>query len=173
MVLDATPIDNGALSPEGNYWIRAIAADGCKGFEEGNEPDERQGVLRYNATSTGVPTSFRDSGEAFRTKCRDEHFHKLRPQWPLLKRKPSEIIKSPQVAFTCEPEETILPYVLDDIGITQVMYASDYRHWDSEFPDSVKEVKKIPGMTEDKLRHVLGENARNWFNLKDEDLPVR
>src|SRR5512144_159307 len=98
----------------------------------------------------------------------DEHFHKLRPQWPLLKRKPSEIIKSPQVAFTCEPEETILPYVLDDIGITQVMYASDYRHWDSEFPDSVKEVKKIPGMTEDKLRRVLGENARNWFNLKDE-----
>ena len=66
-----------------------------------------------------------------------------------------------------------MPYVLDHIGITQVMYASDYRHWDSEFPDSVKEVKKIPGMTEDRLRHVLGENARNWFNLKDEDLPVR
>jgi uncharacterized protein len=103
----------------------------------------------------------------------DEHFHKLRPQWPLLKRKPSEIIKSSQVAFTCEPEEAILPYVLDTIGITQVMYASDYRHWDSEFPDSVKEIKKIPGMTEDKLRHVLGDNARSWFNLKDDDLPVR
>ena len=103
----------------------------------------------------------------------DEHFHKLRPQWPLLKRKPSEIIKSPQVAFTCEPEEAILPYVLDTIGITQVMYASDYRHWDSEFPDSVKEVKKISGMSEAQLRHVLGENARKWFNLKDEDMPAR
>jgi predicted TIM-barrel fold metal-dependent hydrolase len=103
----------------------------------------------------------------------DEHYHKLRPQWPLLKRKPSEIVRSGQVSFTCEPEETILPYVLDDIGITQVMYASDYRHWDSEFPDSVKEVKKIPGMTDDKLRHVLGENARKWFNLKDSDLPMR
>ncbi|KAK3984630.1 laccase [Cladorrhinum sp. PSN332] len=78
-VLDATPIDNGALSAEGNYWIRAIPADGCKGFEDGNEPDERQGVLRYNATSTGVPTSFRDSGKAFDTQCRDEHFHKLHP----------------------------------------------------------------------------------------------
>lgn len=30
-----------------------------------------------------------------------------------------------------------------------------------------------PAMTDDKLRHVLGENARLWFNLKDEDLPVR
>ena len=103
----------------------------------------------------------------------DEHFHKLRPQWPLLKREPSEIVRSSQVAFTCEPEETILPYVLDTIGITQVMYASDYRHWDSEFPNSVHQVRKIPGMTEDKLRHVLGENARNWFNLKEEDLPAR
>jgi predicted TIM-barrel fold metal-dependent hydrolase len=54
-----------------------------------------------------------------------------------------------------------------------VMYASDYRHWDSEFPNSVHEVRKIPAMTEDKLRHVLGENARNWFNLKEEDLPAR
>jgi len=103
----------------------------------------------------------------------DEHFHKLRPQWPFLKREPSEIIKSDQVAFTCEPEETILPYVLDTFGITQVMYASDYRHWDSEFPNSVHEVRKIPEMTEDKLRHVLGENARNWFNLKEDDLPRR
>ena len=28
-------------------------------------------------------------------------------------------------------------------------------------------------MTDDKLRHVLGENARKWFNLKDSDLPMR
>ena len=103
----------------------------------------------------------------------DEHFEKLRPQWPLCQRKPSEIIRSPQVCFTCEPEEKILSYVLDTIGITQVMYASDYRHWDSEFPDSVHEVRKISGMSEDQLRHVLGENARRWFNLKEDDLPVR
>jgi len=37
----------------------------------------------------------------------------------------------------------------------------------------VKEVKKIKGMTDDKLRHVLGENAMKFFNLKDEDLPAR
>ena len=53
------------------------------------------------------------------------------------------------------------------------MYASDYRHWDSEFPNSLHEGRKIPGMTEDKLDHVLGENARNRFNLKEEDLPAR
>jgi predicted TIM-barrel fold metal-dependent hydrolase len=103
----------------------------------------------------------------------DEHYEKLRPQWPLLKRKPSEIIRGPQVCFTCEPEESILPYVLDTIGITQVMYASDYRHWDSEFPNSVREVEEIQGMTADKLRHVLGANALAFFGLKADDLPAR
>ncbi|KAF5713135.1 laccase 2 [Fusarium mundagurra] len=39
-------------SDNGNYWVRTVAADGCKGFEDGNEPDERQGILRYEPVST-------------------------------------------------------------------------------------------------------------------------
>jgi uncharacterized protein len=101
----------------------------------------------------------------------DEHFEKLRPQWPDCQRKPSEIIKSDQVAFTCEPEEEILPYVLDDIGATQVMYASDYAHWDSEYPESVNMVDHVLGSREDLKARVLGQNAIRWFNLRDEDLP--
>jgi predicted TIM-barrel fold metal-dependent hydrolase len=103
----------------------------------------------------------------------DEHFEKLEPQWPLLQRKPSEIIRSPQVSFTCEPEEHTLPYVLDTIGQSQVMYASDYHHWDCEFPDSVKLLSGIPGMSEEQRRRVLGRNAMAWFNLKPEELPER
>jgi predicted TIM-barrel fold metal-dependent hydrolase len=76
------------------------------------------------------------------------------------------------VCFTCEPEENILPYVLDTIGITQVMYASDYRHWDSEFPESVRKLKRIPGLSEDQKHHVLGENAVKWFGFEPEDLPA-
>ena len=76
VVLNANPIDNGGLSPEGNYWIRAIPTDGCKGFETGNEPDERQGVLRYNHSSVEVPSSFRDP---FSKACRDEDYHRLEP----------------------------------------------------------------------------------------------
>jgi predicted TIM-barrel fold metal-dependent hydrolase len=103
----------------------------------------------------------------------DEHFEKLGPQWPLLQRKPSEIIASGQVSFTCEPEETILPYVLDTIGESQVMYASDYHHWDCEFPESVHNLVSIPGLTEERQRIVLGRNALTWFNLKPETLPAR
>jgi hypothetical protein len=103
----------------------------------------------------------------------DEHFEKLGPQWSLLERKPSEIISSPQVSFTCEPEEAILPYVLDTIGDNQVMYASDYCHWDAEYPESVRMLCGIAGLSEERQRVVLGRNAVEWFNLKPEDLPAR
>jgi uncharacterized protein len=102
----------------------------------------------------------------------DEHFEKLQPQWPLLERKPSEIIRSSQIAFTCEPEEHTLPFVLDCIGESQVMYASDYHHWDCEFPDSVRLLSSIEGLSAERKPVVLGRNAARWFQLKDEDLPT-
>jgi uncharacterized protein len=102
----------------------------------------------------------------------DEHQEKLRPQWPDLQRRPSEIIASDQVAFTCEPEESTLPYVLDRIGATQVMYASDYAHWDCEFPNSVRMLSHIQGLDAGRRAMVLGQNAMRWFNLKLEDLPT-
>ncbi len=101
----------------------------------------------------------------------DEHFEKLRPQWHLCQRKPSEIIRSGQVALTCEPEEEDLPHVLETMGASLVMYASDYAHWDSEFPESVRMGSSIPGLTEEQKRRVLGRNAVEWFGLKDDELP--
>ncbi|KAG8664094.1 uncharacterized protein FPOAC1_014063, partial [Fusarium poae] len=81
IVLNATPTNTTILpaSPDGNYWIRTVGADRCKGFEPGNEPDERQGILRYNASSTLVPTTFRP---AYSTACRDENYTMLQPILP-------------------------------------------------------------------------------------------
>jgi hypothetical protein len=102
----------------------------------------------------------------------DEHFHKLRPQWPDCQRLPSEIIKGGQISLTCEPEEGTLPYVLDNIGQEVVMYASDYAHWDSEFPHSVDNLVAIKGLREDQKKRVLGANAAKWFGLGDGELPA-
>jgi hypothetical protein len=80
LVLDANPKpynpDNPWLAEDGNYWIRAIPATGCKAFENGNEPDERQGILRYNASSTDVPVSWRPE---FSKTCQDEPYQNLVP----------------------------------------------------------------------------------------------
>jgi hypothetical protein len=101
----------------------------------------------------------------------DEHFEKLRPQWPDCERSPSEIIRSGQVAVTCEPEEAEIPYVLESLGSDMVMYASDYAHWDSECPRSVEKIVAVEGMTDSSLRSVLGMNAMNWFGLSPSEVP--
>ncbi len=103
----------------------------------------------------------------------DEHQEKLRPQWPDLQRKPSEVIASEQVAFTCEPEEATLPMVLDFIGDSQVMYASDYAHWDAEFPESVRKLSRIEGLSPERRTRILGENAMRFFGLDPSELPER
>ena len=61
--------------------------------------------------------------------------------------------------------------MLEHVGATQVMYASDYAHWDSEFPESVRLVAAIPGLSDERKRQVLGRNAIRWFNLQPADLP--
>ncbi|KAF5013303.1 hypothetical protein FDECE_682 [Fusarium decemcellulare] len=82
IVLHADPINraNYTAAADGNYWIRTVPADLCKGFENGNEPDERQGILRYNASSTDVPTTWRPN---YKKICRDEEYKNLVPfhQW--------------------------------------------------------------------------------------------
>ena len=58
------------------------------------------------------------------------------------------------------------------MGNTQVMYASDYAHWDSEFSESVNKLEHVLGHREEDLRLVLGQNAIRWFNLQPADLPA-
>ena len=62
--------------------------------------------------------------------------------------------------------------VLETMGQHLVIYASDYAHWDSEFPESVRMLASIPGLTDEQKRHVLGRNAVAWFGLTPAELPA-
>jgi hypothetical protein len=52
------------------------------------------------------------------------------------------------------------------------MYASDYAHWDCEFPNSVRMLSRIEGLEPELRAMVLGQNAIRWFGLRAEDLPT-
>ena len=49
---------------------------------------------------------------------------------------------------TCEPEEPILPGVIDVLGDDFIMFASDYPHWDGEWPESTKHLRTRPDISE-------------------------
>jgi hypothetical protein len=86
---------------------------------------------------------------------------------PDLKRRPSEIIKSEQLIVTCESEETGLDRVLQAAGTGTVCYASDYCHWDCNFPDSAKDIIEAGDLNFAQKKNILGLNAIDFFALKN------
>ena len=83
VVVEALSFPPGTDLSQQNFWIRTIPATNCANFALGDEPDERQGIIRYKDYSTVVPTSRRHSelnGTAL--NCRDELYETLVPVVP-------------------------------------------------------------------------------------------
>lgn len=95
----------------------------------------------------------------------DEHYAKLRALVPALTKAPSDWAKDPRLIFSCDPDEDTLPLALELLGDTQVMYASDYPHWDARMPWTVKIIADRKDISEEAKRKVLGENAARFYGL--------
>lgn len=82
------------------------------------------------------------------------------------RRPPSEYIREGRQLFiACEPEESMLPATVGAVGDECIVYASDYLHWDADFPGTVAAIKNNRGLSEASKRKVLGENAARLYGL--------
>jgi hypothetical protein len=84
---------------------------------------------------------------------------------PLLKKLPSEYIQD--MYFTSQPMEShnkeLLESTLKAIHAgTQLLYASDWPHWDFDSPSTIWD---LPFLSEEEKRNILGGNANRIFNL--------
>jgi predicted TIM-barrel fold metal-dependent hydrolase len=95
----------------------------------------------------------------------DEEYEKRQHEAPLLQMDPSEYIKNGRVYVGCEPEEKMMPIAAQWIGEGQLLYASDYPHWDSDWPHTVKTVRERTDLGDELKRKVLGENALRFYGL--------
>ena len=85
---------------------------------------------------------------------------------PLLQRKPSEYMK--EMYYTSQPME--YPEDLDVLRTTfaminaetQLLYASDYPHWDFDLPSRIYD---LPFLSAGAKRQILGANAQRLFRL--------
>ena len=50
--------------------------------------------------------------------------------------------------YAAEPEEATLPFVLDRVGEDVILFASDYPHWDGNFPYMVSTLKERKDISE-------------------------
>jgi len=81
-------------------------------------------------------------------------------------RHPDEYLAAGNIWVTCEPEERMLPAVVEQIGADHVMFASDYPHWDGAWPHSSGRFLQQE-LKPDALAHIAGENARRFYGLPE------
>lgn len=81
-------------------------------------------------------------------------------------RHPDEYLAAGNIWVTCEPEERMLPAVVEQIGADHVMFASDYPHWDGAWPQSSGRFLRQE-LKPDALAAIAGENARRFYGLPD------
>jgi predicted TIM-barrel fold metal-dependent hydrolase len=100
----------------------------------------------------------------------DNEYRMRSSECPALKKMPSDYLRD--MYYTTQPME-----VPDDLEIlkmnfkmmnaeTQLLYASDYPHWDMEVPGRIY---GLPFLSEQAKRNILGGNARRVFNLDTSD----
>ena len=86
---------------------------------------------------------------------------------PLLKRKPSDYMR--EMYYSTQPMEMVhnreaLELTFKMINAeTQLLYSSDYPHWDMDLPSTIYD---LPFLTEQAKRNILGGNAKRAFNLE-------
>ena len=85
---------------------------------------------------------------------------------PLLKRKPSDYMRD--MFYSSQPMEMVdnreaLEVTFKMIKAeTQLLYSSDYPHWDMDLPSTIYD---LPFLSETAKRNILGANAQRAFNL--------
>jgi predicted TIM-barrel fold metal-dependent hydrolase len=97
----------------------------------------------------------------------DEEFEKRgHVEAPRLPQRPSEYVKGGNIYFSCEAEEILLKPALDYVGARQILYASDFPHWDHSYPHSLKELTDRPDVSDADKRQILSDNPRRLYGLK-------
>ena len=117
----------------------------------------------------GLKTVWIESGLAwipFLMQRLDNEYMMRSSEVPALKRKPSDYMR--EMFYTSQPMElvnnsTMLEETFKMISAeTQLLYSSDYPHWDMDLPSTIYDLKFLNEQTK---RNILGENARKLFKL--------
>ena len=96
----------------------------------------------------------------------DEHWEKRGTyEMPLLKKKPSDLVRESSIYISLEAEETLLPQTIDYLGAEHFLYASDIPHWDNGFPENLHLLRNHPALSDAVKEKILYKNGKQLFGL--------
>jgi predicted TIM-barrel fold metal-dependent hydrolase len=89
----------------------------------------------------------------------DTHYLMSPGHVPNLKRMPREVIAEGRYFHGIDSWERSLEFCVEELGEDMWLFASDWPHGDSAWPEAVQQTVERPRLTESARRKILGENA--------------
>jgi predicted TIM-barrel fold metal-dependent hydrolase len=90
----------------------------------------------------------------------DDGFESRPDSVPNLKRRPSEILEAGQLFHAVESGEKYVEHCVEELGEDVWLFATDYPHTGSPWPNGVRRIAERPGLTESAKIKILGANAQ-------------
>ncbi|HXF32980.1 MAG TPA: amidohydrolase family protein [Candidatus Acidoferrales bacterium] len=83
---------------------------------------------------------------------------------PKISKLPSEYVKK-NCWVTCEADEQELKHAIDGFSEDRILLASDYPHFDSEYPGTLKELRERTDITAKQKEKIVSHNAMEFLGL--------
>jgi predicted TIM-barrel fold metal-dependent hydrolase len=90
----------------------------------------------------------------------DDGFEARPDSVPNLKRRPSDILAAGQLFHAVESSEKYLEFCIDELGEDVWLFATDYPHTGSPWPNGVSQIAERPELAENAKVKILGANAQ-------------
>ena len=58
-----------------------------------------------------------------------------------------------------------MPYVAERVGSDKLLYSSDYPHWDTSWPNTVRTVKARGDLTETQKQQFMSDNVQKFYGF--------
>jgi predicted TIM-barrel fold metal-dependent hydrolase len=82
-----------------------------------------------------------------------------------LRKSPAEYVRSEQLYFAADPEESALPAVVDAIGADRIVIGSDYCHPEGMCPLTMRVLAEREDLSLEARRKILLDNPRRLYHL--------
>jgi hypothetical protein len=85
---------------------------------------------------------------------------------PLMVKPPSEYVADGNIYVSLEADERLLPETMRILGDDKFVYASDFPHWDGEFPGNIKHLLSREDLTQEQRTKITSLNAKRLYGLE-------
>jgi uncharacterized protein len=85
---------------------------------------------------------------------------------PMCTKKPTEYLKDGRIYFHAEDYEPQIGAMTEVLTHKVIYYASDYPHWDTEFPENIEHLARRKDLNDEAKKWLFAESAKRLYNLQ-------